>query len=158
MSGLVPDGLSVRRDGGDVLTGDSGVCHDPDRRIGQPGTEVEVEAAVFGRRAAAQRGAQTRPLAVGVRPREIREELDINAPIAGIAKAGHRGADSVERSSRHQPDDDARRHAYRSLIGGGASFVTRRITPPFCAINFCASSRETPFFCITIASLKLSSA
>src|SRR5205814_5372798 len=90
--------------------------------------------------------------------REVREELNINAPIAGIAKAGHRGADSVERSSRHQPDDDARRHVYRSLIGGGASFVTRRITPPFCAISFCASSRETPFFCITIASLTLLSA
>src|SRR6266576_3786996 len=74
---------------------------------------------------------------------------------AGVPKARDRGADSVEGGSRHQSDEDARGHCYRSRIGGGGSFVTRRTTPPFSASSFSASSRETSLFCITIASLTL---
>jgi hypothetical protein len=41
------------------------------------------------------------------------EEIDVDAAVARIAEARHRGADSVEGSARHQADDDTGRHPTR---------------------------------------------
>ena len=122
-------------------------CHHPDRGIGEPFAEVEVEPAVFFGRRAAESESEPRALGRGVRSRSVGKEFDIDAPIARIPEARDRGADSIERRPGHQADT-TRIHLATLWWG---SFVTRLDTPPFCAGD-APFPRSTPFFCMTTRS------
>jgi hypothetical protein len=114
VSGVMPDRLAMRRDRRDVVARDAGFGHHLYRRIGQPSPQIEIEATILGRSATTEGGRQPGALSAGIRSRCVSEELDIDPAIARVAEARHRGADSIERSARHQADDYAGRHAMMS--------------------------------------------
>src|SRR5688572_28923489 len=98
-------------------------------------TKIEVESAVFRRRSTRECAGKTLPLGNCVRARDETEEIDVELRRAGAgvgSKSRYRGADPVERCTRHESDHDAGRHlplfdwrgrvrrhaSYHSAIGG----------------------------------------
>src|SRR6266852_4197000 len=111
MPRVMPNRLAVRCDRRDVVARDAGLGHHLYRRIGQPTSKIEIEPTILGGGATAERGRKSGALSARIRARCVGEKIDIDPSVARVPKARHRGADSIERSARHQADDYAGSHA-----------------------------------------------
>jgi hypothetical protein len=110
---LVPDGVPVRCDRHDVVARDPRFGHHFNGGVSEPTAHVEVEAAVLCRCGARKSSGEALALLGAVRPRRECEKIGIQPARVGVSsrlEPRDRRADSVERSSGHESDDDAGRH------------------------------------------------
>ena len=161
--------MSVRCDRAHVARHESRVADHRKRGVGEPGTELEVEAAEVRERGASERserfainGAQqSLALRTHVGLFVIREQRRTRR--WSVAAEAYRGrGNAVGRGARHQTHEHGPAHEHvaraslvRAIIahstGGGAWGSTRRTTPPASRSARSASSREKSRCCITIA-------
>src|SRR5512141_419172 len=106
MTGLVPDGLTMRCDSRDIVTRDSGFSDRGYRGISEPSAKVEIETRVFGWCCACQRASETLTLWRRVVANRERQKLSVDSRFALRRESHDRRGNAVERSAGHQSDDD----------------------------------------------------
>src|SRR6185437_8791048 len=130
--------VAVRADRPHIAARHTRVGQHGDRRVGEPATQVEREAAVVARGPCRERSVQSIALRRRVRKTAERKELCIDAPGSCIVvESYYSRRDAVERRTGHEPDVDAHaaaltcaRAAAAGALRGGSRRPLARAPPP----------------------------